>query len=50
MQNKLLKTFIEVVDKGSFSKASQSLYFSAPAIMKQMNQLEKELGLQLLIR
>lgn len=50
MYNKFLKTFVEVAQKGSLSKASEALYLSTPGVMKQMNQLERELGLTLFNR
>ena len=46
----MLKVFVEVADRGSFTKAAESLYISSTAIMKQMNILEEHIGLQLLIR
>ena len=50
MYNHLLDTFLAVADCGSFTKASERLYISATAIMKQMNSLEKHLGLKLVER
>ena len=50
MYNHSLNTFIEVADCGSFLKASEKLYISPTAIMKQMNLLEQHIGLPLLIR
>jgi DNA-binding transcriptional LysR family regulator len=50
MENDILKAFIEVIDVGSFSKASEKLYLSSTALMKQMNVLEAHVGAQLLIR
>ena len=50
MYNHLLETFLAVADCGSFTKASERLYISATAIMKQMNSLEKHLGLKLVER
>lgn len=50
MYNPLLHTFITVVDTGSFTKASRSLYISPTAVMKQMNTLEKHLDMQLIER
>ena len=37
MYNPQLDTFICVVDAGSFSKAAEKLYISAPAVIKQIN-------------
>lgn len=50
MYNQTLNTFIEVADCGSFLKASEKLYISPTAVMKQMNQLEQHIGLPLIIR
>ena len=41
MYNHMLDTFIAVADCGSFTKASQQLYISPTAIMKQMNALHR---------
>lgn len=50
MYNPVLDTFITVADCGSFSKASDNLYISPTAIMKQMNTFEKHLDLKLIER
>ncbi len=50
MYNSQLETFICVVDVGSFSKAAERLYISAPAVIKQINSLENSLDLQLFER
>ncbi|MDO4649718.1 MAG: LysR family transcriptional regulator [Eubacteriales bacterium] len=50
MINPLIKSFIIVVDTGSFSKAGEQLFLSSTAVMKQMNQLEAHIGLPLLVR
>lgn len=50
MYNPQLETFLCVVDAGSFSKAAEKLYISAPAVIKQMNSLEESLDLQLFER
>ncbi|HEX2914859.1 MAG TPA: LysR family transcriptional regulator [Chloroflexia bacterium] len=50
MLNDLLKAFVQVVDAGSFSKAAEKLYISPTALMKQMNSLEAQVGVQLLTR
>lgn len=50
MYHPLLKTFLTVVDCGSFTKAADRLFLSSTAVMKQMNTLEQELGLTLIIR
>ena len=45
-----LETFISVAEAGSFNKAAEELYISAPAVIKQINALESELDLTLFIR
>lgn len=50
MYNHLLPTLICVADCGSFNKAAEKLYLSPPAVMKQINMLEKHLKLQLVER
>lgn len=50
MYNPQLDTFICVVEAGSFSKAADKLYFSPPAVIKQINSLENNLGVQLFAR
>ncbi len=50
MYNPILDTFITVADCGSFTKASESLYISPTAVMKQMNLLESHLNLKLIER
>lgn len=50
MYNHMLDTFIAVADWGSFTKASERLYISPTAVMKQMNALESHLELKLIER
>lgn len=50
MYNPLLDTFIAVADCGSFARASEALYISSTAVMKQMNTLENHLNLKLIDR
>lgn len=45
-----LKTFVTVVDLGSFSKSSDILYVTQPAITQQIKSLEKTIGCKLLKR
>lgn len=47
MYNHLLDTFIAVVECGSFTKASEKLFMSPTAVMKQINGLENHLGFSL---
>lgn len=50
MYNPQLETFLCVVESGSFSKAADKLFITAPAVIKQINSLESSLGLQLFDR
>lgn len=50
MYNHALETFKAVADCGSFSKASERLYISSTAVMKQMNALETQLSVSLFTR
>lgn len=50
LYNPQLDTFISVADAGSFNKAAEKLYISAPAVIKQINLLENHLGLKLFER
>ena len=45
-----LRYFITVVELGSFTKAAAVLSVAQPALTRQIQQLEKELGLELLLR
>lgn len=48
--NEQLNTFIQVAESGSFSKAAEKLFVSPTAVMKQMNLLEKHVGVPLFVR
>lgn len=50
MYNPLLDTFLAAADCRSFTKAAEQLYISPTAVMKQINNLEKHLNLQLFER
>ena len=50
MLHPLLPVFICVADCGSFHKAAERLYLSPPAVMKQINTLERQLELTLFDR
>lgn len=50
MNNEQLKLFISIVENGSFSKAEKENYISKQAMMKQINNLESEVGCELLER
>lgn len=50
MQIQQLRYFIEVGRSGSISTAAKNLYISQPSLSQQIIKLEKELGIQLLVR
>ncbi len=50
MYNPQLDSFIKVADAGSFSKAAESMYISAPAVIQQINLLEASCGFKLFTR
>lgn len=50
MNTRHLKTFVTVVEKGSFSRAAQELVTTPSALTQQVNALERELGFPLLAR
>ena len=50
MHDKRLDAVIKAADLGSFSKAAQALGYSVPALMKQVNGFEREIGLALFER
>lgn len=45
-----IDTFLAVVESGSFNKAAEKLFISPTAVMKQMNNLESQLNLNLIKR
>lgn len=50
MYNPRLDTFLHVADAGSFHKAAEESYITPTAVIKQINLLETELGIQLFER
>lgn len=50
MYNPQLETFIQVVEAGSFNKAAEKMFISPPAVIKQMNLLERSIGIALFVR
>ncbi len=45
-----LRTLVNIVEHGSLSAAARAMHLSQPAISKQVQRLEAELGLALLVR
>ncbi|MCC8017970.1 MAG: LysR family transcriptional regulator, partial [Lachnospiraceae bacterium] len=45
-----MKAFAKVTECRNISKASKELFISQPALSKKMSDLEKELGVALLVR
>ena len=45
-----IEAFCRVVDTGSITKASDSLYISQSAVSKRIKSLEEELGIPLIVR
>lgn len=50
MYNPQLTTFVSVAKNGSFTKASDELFLTPTAVMKQINALEERLGITLFAR
>jgi len=50
MNFRQLRYFIQVVENGSFTKASETIGVAQPSLGYQLRKLEDELGVQLLIR
>ncbi len=50
MYNHQLDAFIKAADMRSFSKAAEALYISSPALIQQINLLEKHCGFKLFHR
>lgn len=50
MEMRTLRTFVEVVRQGGFSRAAKTVFVTQSTVSKAVKQLEDELGLQLLDR
>lgn len=50
MELRELKYFIAVAEKGSISKAAESLFLTQPNLSRQMQGLESKLGQKLFVR
>ena len=50
MDTRQLRSFVQIVESGSLSKAARQLFVVQPALSQQMARLEQEVGKPLLIR
>ena len=50
MELRHLRYFVTVVNEGSFTRAAEKLHTAQPPLSRQIQQLEEELGAQLLDR
>ncbi|HET9889459.1 MAG TPA: LysR family transcriptional regulator [Mycobacterium sp.] len=50
MELRELRGFVAVVDEGALSAAARRMHLSQPALSQMVSGLERELGLQLLVR
>ncbi|NIF20770.1 LysR family transcriptional regulator [Candidatus Pantoea multigeneris] len=50
MDTRLLRAFVVLADSGSYREAAQKLFVTQPALTKQIQMIENELGMQLFVR
>ena len=50
MHDPRLETFLQVAERGSFAKAAEARFMSAVSVMKQVNALERAVGVRLVER
>ena len=50
MENRTVRTFVKIVETGSFTRAAESLGYSQAAVTAQIKTMEKELGVPLFDR
>ena len=50
MNDRQLRSFLQAADQKSFSRAAAAAYISTPALIQQINLLEKSLGFSLFVR
>lgn len=48
--NTTLRVFVEVVERGNFSRAAEALYMTQPAVSQYIKSLERDMGVQVLDR
>lgn len=48
MENRTVRTFVKIVEAGSFTRAAENLGYSQAAVTAQIKAMEKELGVPLL--
>jgi len=45
-----LNTFLTIAERGSFSRASETLFIAQPALSRQIRMLEEALGVEVFVR
>ena len=50
MYNHQLDAFVKTAELGSFTKAAEAMYISSPALLQQVNLLERRCGFKLFLR
>ncbi|MGP6175558.1 LysR family transcriptional regulator [Corynebacterium sp. A21] len=50
LESRLLEAFLSIVEEGTISRAATVLHISQPALSRQLRELEKQAGQQLIIR
>ena len=50
MELKTLRSFLAVAREGNVTRAARSLHVTQPALSRQLAELERELGCELLVR
>src|SRR5665811_1684844 len=50
MNLRFVQTLREVGERGSFSAAAAALHFTQPAVSRQVAQLERDIGMPLVVR
>ena len=50
MNHQNIRIFMAIVEQGSISGAAKALHYTHPTVSESLKQLERELGVQLMIR